>query len=319
MLNALISRKLSALGIACFVVIACASRVDAARVEASISNRQTYLNFPVDLEIKFIDVQDHQAPTLMPVDGLIIESLGQASRSTQRFSINGRTTSSSTLSYRFRIIPERLGTFTIPALTLEFDDRKKLLPPIELKVVESDGDGLLFAEIAGSQSEIYVGQQLDLTLRIWVKPFKDLDRGVELNEYAMWQCCSKRTSWGPFEEAIRALEESRRRPGGELVLRKDLDGNQQPYYLYEIDASIYPQAPGPLDVSGCRVAWDYPTSIGNTRSRSPLDDFFNDDFARQFFSRDPLRDALLGSRRSRGETRPVVVEAKGANITVKPV
>ena len=131
----------------------------------------------------------------------------------------------------------------------------------------------------------------------------------------MWQLLSEQTNWGPFAERIQQLADNNQRPVGTEVLRKDRDGASHSYYLYEIDATIYPKKPGKIAADDVRVVVLYPTALG--QSRNPFSSFFDqmggpaggmmgDD---NFFS-------PFGSRLTVESVRPVVADAKVEPIDV---
>ncbi len=139
---------------------------------------------------------------------------------------------------------------------------------------KSETGDLAFVEIAGKQREIYVGQAVDLTLKIWLRPYIDRKANITLSASDMWRLISDRSEWGPFTERLQQLVDQGKRPGGKEVLRKDRDGVEHSYYLYQVGATMYPKRPGKIDADGVKIVVDYPTALG--RARDPMASLLKD-------------------------------------------
>jgi tetratricopeptide (TPR) repeat protein len=289
-----------------------------AEVEGELSRRETYVGLPVTLRIRISNAEDYESPELPEVDGLDFESNGVPSRSSQVTIINGRRTTASSVTYSYSVTPQRPGVFGIPPITVVADGDTFQTPLFQIVASKSETGDLMFVEIEGARDSIYVGQSLPVTLRIWVRPYRDEDRGIVLSEGNMWDLISRRTDWGPFSERMKQLASSNRRPGGREVLREDSEGDPRSYYLYEIDTKIYPQRPGEIDGGEVRINLQYPVALG--RSRDPLSRIFRDRFP---FGSGMLDDDFFGSSFGSGlvvsEVRPVIAEASLNSIEVKPI
>lgn len=302
-----------------FVALLLASSAIAADVSVGLSQRETYVGLPVTLQIKISDAEDYEAPLVPEVDGLTIRSTGTPTRNSQISIINGRRSDSSSITYTYRIIPQREGTFTIPPIPVTADGKTTRTSKLQIVATKSETGDLMFVEIVGKQDSIYVGEALELTLKIWLRPYRDKDRGVVLSEADMWNLISNETNWGPFAERLEELSEDNKRPGGEEVLRADNEGDQRSYFLYEIDATVYPQRPGKIDGDDVQIIVQYPTSLG--KSRDPFASFFGDDsfpFKSRLFD-DDFFSSPFGSRLSVTSIRPIVAETAVEPIEVKPI
>ena len=251
-----------------------APSLSAATVRVGISARETYVGLPVILRIQVANATKVDAPMPPAVDGLEIKSAGSPSRSTQITTINGNTTTTTTQVFAFEVTPQRSGTFQIPAITVNADGAIQQTRPVEFVATKSETGDLMFVEIAGKEKQIYVGQALHLTLKIWLRPYNDAAKKITLSEGDMWKMVSERSEWGPFAERMQLYADQNRRPSGKEVLRKDRDGVEHSYYLYEIEATIYPKRPGKIDGDSVKLIADYPTAIG--RARDPFAGFFDD-------------------------------------------
>lgn len=291
-----------------------AASARAAEVQSRISTRETYVGMPVTFQVQVANAKDFDPPTLPEIPGLRIESVGTPARSTQTTIINGSMTTRSSVTYSFSLTPTQPGNFRIPAIAVRADGQTLSTKPFEFVASKSEKGDLLFVEIAGKEKEIYVGQSLDLTLRIWVRPYRDQEHGITLSEGDMWQLLSERTSWGPFADRIQAMAANGERPVGTEVLRAGRAGAKHSYYLYEIEATIYPKKPGRIDADDVQVIALYPTAIGE--SQDPFSSFFDD------MGMSGGRGGMFtpfAPRLTIESVRPIVAEAKVEPIDVKEI
>lgn len=182
--------------------------------------------------------------------------------------------------------------------------------------IESKTGDLLEATIAGQVDKVYVGEALDLQLNILIRPYRHEPRRLTLSEAQMWRLLSERTEWGIFSDRMEQLAQQNQRPAGREVTRDDAEGKPQRYYLYTIDATIYPQRPGTIDAQGCRIVFDYPTGVGPRRSGLsellggrglPSSSLFDDDFS------------PFGSRLAITSVRPITAEPALESIAVQAI
>src|SRR6478609_6808597 len=187
---------------------------NAADVRVGLSTRETYVGSPVTLRIQVANAAKAEAPVVPNIDGVNIKALGAPSRSTQITSINGQTTTSTTQTFAYELTPQHAGTFQIPPVTINADGEAHHTRAIEFVASKSETGDLMFVEIAGKQKQIYVGQALDLTLKIWLRPYSDRRVKIKLSEGDMWRLISDRSEWGPFAERIQRLTQNDRRREG---------------------------------------------------------------------------------------------------------
>lgn len=293
---------------ALFAVFCLGAVCHSAEIGIGISARETYVGLPVTMQIRIANATSHEPPQLPEVDGLEIQSAGVPQTSTRTTIINGRSSTSRSVTYQYLLTPVREGTFTVPPFTIEADGRIEETGEFEITATKSETGDLLFVEISGKQDQIYVGQALELTLRIWIRPFRDQERRVTLSAADMWRMISDQTQWGEFESRIAEMIDGNELEARE-VLREDSEGVKRSYYLYEIDTTIYPQRPGQIEGDEVRIVVQYPTALG--RSRDPFGGFFDDDV----FSFSPF-----GSRRlAVTATRPITADSVVEPIDVLPI
>lgn len=281
-------------------------------VSMSVSSREAYVGSPIQLQISINNASDYEQPALPQIDGVDIRSAGAPSQSSQVTIINGRRSESRSVVLRYLITPRRAGTFEIPPLTFKVDGKSVRTEPLRFVATKSETGDLLFVELTGKKDKVFVGQPLEMTLRIYIKPYRDQEHEITLSEGDMWNMISDHTTWGSFQKRIEEMANNRQRPGGKEVLRKDDQGEERAYYMYEIDAQVYPTKAGKITGDDIQIVVNYPTALG--RSRDPFDSFFEDTpFGGSFMS------SPFSNRLSVTSARPVVAEATVDTTEVLPV
>src|SRR5436853_7760821 len=104
----------------------------AADVHVGLSARECYVGVPVTLQVRVNNAADVKPPEVPNVDGLEIRAVGTPARSTQITTINGRTTTNTSLTYSFEVTPQRAGSFRIPPIAVHVDGADQQTPAIEL-------------------------------------------------------------------------------------------------------------------------------------------------------------------------------------------
>ena len=265
-------------------------------VALGISSREAWIGSPIVFQIQVSNASKYTLPELFEIDGCDVQAAGTPSRSSQITIINGRRSESQSVTMQYLITPKREGNFEIPELEIIVDGKVETTQPIKFVASKSETGDLLFVEIEGNKNKVYVGEPLELNLKLWIKPFSDREKRIKLNEGHMWQRITEQTSWGSFTDRLQELAENRRRPRGESVLRKDDDGREGEYFLYEIEATVYPNKAGKIDASDLLIVVDYPEALG--RRRDPFDSLFDD----SMFS------SPFGRRLTVSKSRPVTAE-----------
>ncbi len=290
--------------VAAFAIVASVGTdASAQKVDVRISSRKAYVGSPLSLEITIRNAKKYETPEIPAIDGCEVKSGGTPSRSSQITIINGRRSESQSVTMRYFITPRKEGTFEIAEFPIVVDGKKNVVAPIEFVATKSETGDLLFVEIEGGKDKVYVGEELDQTLKIWIKPFVDRKNKITLTEGNMWQMISEQTSWGSFAESLKGMAQLNRRPAGKEVLRVDEKGRRRSYYLYEIEAETYPTRPGSISADDVQIVVDYPESIG--RSRDPFNDFFSR--------------SAFGRRLAVTSSRPIVAEAMVDSTEVLPI
>ena len=260
---------------AALAMLCLAAAARAASIEAELSDHETQLNVPVTMTITLRDTQESPAaPKLPDIPGAAIQLISGPSEQSFVSIVNGQMSQSRTVSFTLRITPRRLGQLTIPAITLEADGKRFSTPPQTLMVSKGEANDLLYVEIKGDRKSIYLGEPLDLTLQIWMRPFRDRSTGYRLSGERMFRCIAfDMSNWGDFLDVLKT-------PNGVSVrqeMRTDSQGQQHEYYLYEVRKQMWPERSGTYDPGDITVVVNYPTRIG--RSQDPFAIFNRDQMA----------------------------------------
>jgi len=251
------------------VCLVAVGRLSAATVKTSVSASETYVGVPVTLQISIENAKTHDPPEVPAIAHVEVRSGGVPSRSTSMTNMNGVVNRRETLTYAYRLIPKRAGRVIIPALTIRADGKEHRTQPRVIVVSKSETGDLLFVEVEGTRDSLYVGESLDVTLKIWLKPYYDRRFQMKLNEGHMWSRLDLENSeWGVFLDPLKEMLSQRRRPRGQEQIRKDSQGNEHSYYVYDIKTTFWPERAGQLEVGDVRVLVGYPTRL--ERDRSPF-------------------------------------------------
>lgn len=232
--------------------------------QASVSARETQVGVPVVLQIVIENAEAKQLPSVPQIPGVRVRSAGGPSQSSQTTIINGAVQSRSTLTYAYELTPLKEGRFTIPAIEVQTGSGVEKTAPISIVVSKSQTKDRLFVEIKGNRKKVYVGETLTLTLQIWIKPAPDMSGGF-LPSNSMWSLVDfRRSQWGSFIEPLQRLLEQNRALNGREELRKDSQGSERSYYLYELKQTIQANRPGRLTVDDINVILVYPDRLRQT-------------------------------------------------------
>jgi len=281
---------------AMLVLLVGLARAQTGEVSLEASSRETQVGVPVQLLITIRNAEKYEAPQLPEIDGAEASLTGRPSESSRVSIINGRMTQEVTVTFAVHVTPTREGTIRVPPIPVLVDGKTRTTAPLEIVAVKSEATDLLFVEVKGSRETLYVGESLDVTLEVWLKPFSDPRQQITLTEADMWSLIDQRSStWGLFTETLQELAQTRQRPKGAETLRNDAQGNRRSYYRYDVRQTLWPQQAGTLDVGRINIIVSYPTNLVRER------DFFST------------------SRMRLGGSRPVSASVSVPPIQVKPI
>ena len=139
-------------------------------ISASLSQSETDVDHPVQLEIKIENARISHPPTVAAT-GLSINFAGTSSR-TQILNFQA----SSVTTFTYIVTPTKEGVFEIPAIEVSAGGKVYRTSSLALKVVHQDGnnadrstnsDKPYFAELVVPKESAYVGEQIPIELRFY--------------------------------------------------------------------------------------------------------------------------------------------------------
>ncbi len=163
-----------------------------------------------ELRIVVEGVRRGKEPELPEVHGLRIT--GPAVESSMQVStVNGRMQQTRSITYRYTVIPEQSGNFTIGPLTYTHEGQSKELAAQELQVVAPSGttgrageeqtvDDFVFGRLTVDRERVFVNQDLSLEIAIYSR---ELNIGREINLLDMPE---SGLQMQPFQELQRIRE-----------------------------------------------------------------------------------------------------------------
>jgi len=267
-------------------------------IQATLSDSSTEVGQSVDLQIEITGAQKAEAPSGISVDGL---NFGSVSKSVQqRFNFtNGAFTSSSQTIYSIPVIPQRSGTFTIPAITLEADGKKISTKPLTLTVggggagqgtasAQNAGDAtnnsIAFAELIVPRENVYVGEAIPVEVRIY------LDARVRVRSNELPEIKSEGFTVQKFPQ-----------PHQEQIQK-----NGRLYNFVTFKTAVTPVKSGKLALGPATMNFiaQVPQQRRN-RGRGGIDDPFGDEFFNGMFNQ------IV--------EQPLAVKSSGIDLEVKPL
>ncbi|MCH2135614.1 MAG: BatD family protein [Phycisphaerales bacterium] len=244
------------------------STASAQEVFQSARQRTSWVGRPLIVQYIYSNVESPLPPELPPVDGLQYQ-IHPANTSSQITLSFGQRVERSETTWPVAITADRAGSFTIPAFDLIADEQRFRTEPLTLQFLPSDDDALLQASVEADAQGTWLGDVLDSTLRVRVRPFQHsaLPSG-RLSAADTWRLIAQGTSdWGPYASTVEHLSQQRRMPPVSSI--RD-DAGEVIWYIFDVPSTMRPDRAGPVDVADVTIGIDYPLEVG--RSRNPLDD-----------------------------------------------
>ncbi len=165
-------------------------------VTAVLTESETELGRPVQLEIQVTGASNPKPPDEVTVDGLNIRSAGVSRQyQMQNFSV------SYSFTYNYTIMPLRAGTFKIPPQTVDSGEKALRTPELTLVVADSSGGRAArpgrgrnsggnvepgqvgFVEMILPKNTAYVGEMIPVQIRLGLNmraPVESLGSGVQI-------------------------------------------------------------------------------------------------------------------------------------------
>jgi hypothetical protein len=174
MTSAIFHLRRTGLMLAMLLLMAGLTRAAEITARASLSRGVTVIGDAVQYQIKVSGAQRLGNPPEIEVDGLVIHYSGPSQSSIVRFQ-NGSFVAERSVTFIYQVVPEKNGTFTIPAMTVEADGRTLRTEPVALTVQPSTASGMAddpktlgFAEFLVPKKTAYLGETIPMELKLYV-------------------------------------------------------------------------------------------------------------------------------------------------------
>jgi len=256
-------------------------------VRAHLDRGISVIGDPVVLQIRITGARRVGDPPQISVDGLDIQYANQGSERQVRIE-NGSFSSEQTITLNYQVVPQRNGSFTIPAVVVEADGKGYSTKPIVLTVQPSsattgefDTDKIGYAEIVVPKKTLYVGEATPIEVRIYV---------------------DSRVRWGAVTMPDLGGEGFTKQKIPEPH-KEQVERNGRDYDMLAFKTVIAPIRSGKLTVGPCEIP--FRAQVPRARrggERSPFD-IFGDVFSDPFYA----------------VTQDLKAKADAIELTVKPL
>jgi hypothetical protein len=275
---------------------------DSPNVTAVLSNSEAAVGEMVELQIKVSGAGDTKPPENISVDGLEIHATGTS----RQFEMRNFTTTSS-VTYSYRILPLQAGRFIIPPQTIRVSGKSLQTPELTLNVADVPGRSsasrpsqdaqpgnaskFVFAELIVPKKTAFVGEMVPVQIRLGFDPraYPRLTSGPEI------------TGQGFTAQKLQQSGEN----------QETIDGRT--YHVVTFKTAVAAARAGKFEIGPVKAKAQVVVSRrrGSPRSRSPFD-LFNQD--------DPFSDPFFANPFSQfGERREVEIKSEPVALEVKPL
>src|SRR4029434_1017791 len=129
------------------ILAAGSALADSPSVTAVLSNSEAVVGEMVEVQIKVTGARDARPPEDIAVNGLEIHGTGTS----RQFEMRNFTTTSS-VTYSYRILPLQAGRFTIPSQTVQIGGKSLRTPELTLNVADSPGSSSASRQTQGAHA-----------------------------------------------------------------------------------------------------------------------------------------------------------------------
>ncbi len=255
-------------------------------VTASVDQRQVEFGESLTYSITVEGATSDVNPALPAVDGLQFEG---PSVSTSVQIVNMQMSRSAILAYR--VMPQRVGEFTIPAVDVDVGGQKFRTEPITITVTQgttpADTRDEMFGEVDLGATTLYLGQTVPVRVRLFAR------QNVPVHGISGFQCAADDLGF----RYLPNLKQGTRTINGEV------------FRIFAVDGALTPTKTGKLTL-GPSVWQVQVTQSQRRRSNNPLDDGFFD----SFFNRVQVREVPVTVDAVSVEVLPLPAEGRPAGF-----
>ena len=225
-----------------------------------------WVGTPLTTVVQLNNLPDDAEPTVVGASSDFDVQVIAAGSSQATQVINGRVSRTSTRTYRVECTPKKAGTLDLPTVEVRSGGKVWSSKPGKATITARDDSSLLRLEVRANPTQPWVGQPTDVTLRILVRPLDTVQARSAVGAGLLWKILDvQRSRFGSFTDTLVSLSKNRMLPEGREEV---IDGKG--WLVYEIDAQVTPDAPGPVSVGDVHVVLNYPFGLRASQ------DFFGD-------------------------------------------
>ena len=249
--------------------------------EAAVSANEVFVGEPFRFQIRISGSENPQKPDLSGLAGFIVEDLGGQRNSSRNVTIiNGRMSEVVNRGYvlDYRLVAQRTGNLTIPALAITTDRGTVKTRPIAIRAKKPTETENFKLRLNLSTDTCYVGEPVMLTVT-WY-----LGQNVKEFQFSLPVLNDDHFLFADVSPDSSKNQELYRIPIGqeEVIAEKSqgkLDGRTYTTIIFR--KVLIPKQSGHVTIDPAMVACE--ALVGYRKSRDPFGRLFNDDFFDDFF------------------------------------
>lgn len=268
-------RRFVILFMMCCLAIRAAGAVG--RVSCAVESRNVLLGEAFIFQIKVSDSDDVAQPAFPATPDFSVNAFAPSRNSSTQVSvINGKfnKTVTNELTFKFQLVPKRLGILTIPSVTLNVDGKPYTTEPIRIRVSKGETINDIFLELTFSDTVCYVGQPVMATWKLFI------GRQTRNLQFTLPFLKMDGFSFLPFEETIDPNRQQDYRrittaDGDDIIglLHNDTRDGVRMLCL-EFRKPVVPEKAGVFDIPAGAALCTVEDRSGRSRRIDPFD-FFN--------------------------------------------
>jgi hypothetical protein len=227
-----------------------------AEVLFTTSSLETYAGAPVEIRVIIKNATDHEPPRFPRIDGADVKAL---QRDTPEQSVSEKAGRQETrLIYTYAVTPRKAGELTVPPIRVVADGKSFSSAPIKIVAKKSEAGDLLYVRMVGERHSVYVGEPVDATLEVWLKPYEAANIWMDAEDLWLHAIDENTSTWGAFAQNLEGETRSISYPAD---ARPDAHGGEQHYFVYTLKRRIWPDRPGIFDAPEVNVVANYPLRV----------------------------------------------------------
>ena len=245
-----------------WLVIFAAAVSQAADVKLLYDSLDVFVDVPfaVAIDVVTTDGVTTERPVFPQIENAVVSDGSEnTSRNRSIQIVNGRRSETTTITtrYLYSVIAKEPGKLRVPPVIVNVGGENYETRSVTFRVTRSETGDLMFVDIDSTKESAYVGEPIDLTLKIGLKGF--VQNRQKLDASDMWGCIDKESSsWGPFADLVQQPQQNVTVQG---VRRKGEDGEVKDYFVYTIKKRVWPAKAGEVAGGDIRIVAKYPLRV----------------------------------------------------------